>query len=147
MVICKEFEVNSSLGFATALKTSLCSPSLRHEPPTIPEPMGRNHWFPGHDWIPEVTISHTFLNQIVNSKALASEVARWRRLKDIGPDQTYQWLCESVERVIQTQQEDNNQEYLQRAHRQQQKLRSTRCSQLCCYRELPRKLRREEVNK
>ena len=59
-----------------------------------------------------------FLKKIFGSKTLASEVSHRRRLKDTDPDRTYQWLRDSVEKVIQIEREDKNQEDLQRAHRQ-----------------------------
>ena len=118
-LICKEFEVNSSLGFTYGIDdlTTLAFPGDRNLQQFL------NRWdeiigFLDMSLIPETTISQMFLKKIVGSKTLASEVSHWRRLKDTDPDRTYDWLRQSVEKVIQIEREDKNQEDLQRAHRQ-----------------------------
>ena len=113
-LICKEFEVNASLGFTYGIDdlTMLAFPGDSNLQQFL------NRWdeivgFLDMTLIPETTISQMFLKKIVGSKTLASEVSHWRRLKDTDPDRTYQWLRDSVEKVIQIEREDKNQEDLQ----------------------------------
>ena len=112
-LICKEFEVNASLGFTYGIDdlTMLAFPGDRNLQQFL------NRWdeifgFLDMTLIPEATISQMFLKKIVGFKTLASEVSHWRRLKDNDPDRTYQWLRDSVEKVIQIEREDKNQEDL-----------------------------------
>ena len=110
-LICKEFDDNASLGFTCGIDdlTMLAFPGDKNLQSFL------NRWdeimsYLDTSTIPETTISQMFVKKITQSKTLALEFAHWRRLKDTDPDRTYAWLRECVEKTIQIEREDKNQD-------------------------------------
>ena len=63
------------------------------------------------------TLARMFENTLMSSKLLETEVRHFRRLPAGHADETYQWLRNMVDKVLQLEKEDKNQAALQASHR------------------------------
>mgnify|MGYP000102235867 FL=1 len=117
-MICREFDVNTDLGFTYSIEDL----SLMQFPGDEDLQGFLNQWDEilssiQRERIEPATLAKMFQKKLLSSTVMMTEVARWRRLEAGHPDKSYEWLRKSVETNLRLEKEDWNQDMLQAAHR------------------------------
>ena len=117
-MICREFDVNTDLGFMYSIEDLSLMPFTGDK-----DLQGfLNKWDEilscvSIDKIEPATLAKMFQKKLLGSTIMKAEVARWRRLETGHADKTYEWLRRCIETTLRLDREDKNQDGLQASHR------------------------------
>jgi hypothetical protein len=117
-MICREFDVNTNLGFMYSIEDLSLMPFTSDK-----DLQGfLNHWDEisasiQMDKVEPATLANMFQKKLLGSTIMKPDVTIWRRLKNDDPNKTYAYLRDCVETHLRLDKEDKNQDGLQAAHR------------------------------